>query len=72
MKFAPRQVLMPVAEFIHYGWMANKVKVGYPSDVSNERLDTTLKGFHYVGFACLTIANIFKQLASISLQALAG
>jgi transposase len=28
-----------------------------------ERLDTTLKGFHYVAFACLMIANIFKQLA---------
>lgn len=27
-----------------------------------ERLDTTLKGFHYICFACLTIANIFKQL----------
>src|SRR5487761_1313367 len=28
-----------------------------------ERLDTTLKGFHYVAFACLMIANMFKQLA---------
>lgn len=28
-----------------------------------ERLDTTLKGFHYVAFACLMIANLFKQLA---------
>ena len=28
-----------------------------------ERLDTTLKGFHYVSFACLMIANMFKQLA---------
>ena len=28
-----------------------------------ERLDTTLKGFHYVALACLMIANIFKQLA---------
>ena len=28
-----------------------------------ERLDTTLKGFHYVTFACLMIANMFKQLA---------
>jgi transposase len=29
----------------------------------HERLDTTLKGFHYVAFACLMIANMFKQLA---------
>ncbi len=28
-----------------------------------ERLDTTLKGFHYLAFACLMIANMFKQLA---------
>jgi transposase len=28
-----------------------------------ERLDTSLKGFHYVAFACLMIANMFKQLA---------
>jgi transposase len=28
-----------------------------------ERLDTTLKGFHYLCFACLMIANIFKQLS---------
>jgi transposase len=28
-----------------------------------ERLDTTLKGFHYVAVACLMIANLFKQLA---------
>ena len=28
-----------------------------------ERLDTTLKGFHYVAFACLMIANLFQQLA---------
>ena len=28
-----------------------------------ERLDTTLKGFHYGAFACLIIANMFKQLA---------
>src|ERR1700739_138954 len=28
-----------------------------------ERLDTTLKSFHYVAFACLMIANMFKQLA---------
>jgi transposase len=28
-----------------------------------ERLDTTLKGFHYFCFACLMIASIFKQLA---------
>jgi transposase len=28
-----------------------------------ERLDTTLKGFHYVAFACLMLANMFKQLA---------
>jgi transposase len=28
-----------------------------------ERLDTTLKGFHYVAFACLMIANMFRQLA---------
>jgi len=28
-----------------------------------ERLDTTLKGFHYVAFACLMIANMLKQLA---------
>ena len=28
-----------------------------------ERLDTTLKGFHYVAFACLMIANMFIQLA---------
>src|ERR1700738_3083811 len=27
-----------------------------------ERLDTTLKGFHYISFACLMIASIFKQL----------
>src|ERR1700687_1657933 len=26
-----------------------------------ERLDTTLKGFHYISFACLMIASIFKQ-----------
>src|SRR5271170_3718881 len=28
-----------------------------------ERLDTTLKGFHYLAFACIMIANMFKQLA---------
>ena len=28
-----------------------------------ERLDTTLKGFHYLAFACLMIANMFRQLA---------
>jgi transposase len=28
-----------------------------------ERLDTTLKGFHYISSACLMIASIFKQLA---------
>jgi hypothetical protein len=28
-----------------------------------ERLDTTLKGFHYLAFACFMIANMFKQLA---------
>ena len=28
-----------------------------------ERLDTTLKGSHYVAFACIMIANMFKQLA---------
>ena len=27
------------------------------------RLDITLKGFHYISFACLMIANMFKQLA---------
>jgi transposase len=26
-----------------------------------ERLDTTLKGFHYVAFACLMIANMFNN-----------
>lgn len=31
-----------------------------------ERLDTTLKGFHYLAFACLKIANLFKQLAGTS------
>ncbi len=28
-----------------------------------EPLDTTLKGFRYVAFACFMIANMFKQLA---------
>lgn len=28
-----------------------------------ERLGTALKGVHYVAFACLIIANRFKQLA---------
>ena len=28
-----------------------------------QRLDTTLKGFHYIAFPCLMIASIFKQLA---------
>ena len=28
-----------------------------------QRLDTTLKGFHHIAFACLMIASIFKQLA---------
>jgi len=28
-----------------------------------ERLDSTHKGFHYVAFACLMVANLFKQLS---------
>jgi transposase len=28
-----------------------------------EQLDTTIRGFHYVAFACLMSANMFKQLA---------
>ena len=35
-----------------------------------ERLDTTLKGFHYLSFACLTLTRMFHLLNSTSQQPL--